>query len=734
MSNTTRWVGIVWIVIMIMMSFKSSGFAASWYDDYQNGLRAIGKQDYKTAIESFKSAIGKEPEPNARKRYGVDRTFGYYPYLYLGLSYLASGDIEAAHYYCDQAKQKGAAPEKELEKCLTITSQYVKFTPTPMLLPTSVPTLTPAPQPDSLPPVIQLLSNPPTETAQDSLNLQGFVTDDQGVELITIQREHLGLAWTFTQNTLNRQIEAFENPFILEPGRNTFMIAARDTTGQVSQKTFTVIRTQSVAGVAPTPIPQVPIPVPTPIPQPPRPMPTSTPRPPVAVPTAMPRPLSATPTPLTDTPPVITLISQAPKTTEQETLTIQGVATDDHGIAHVTVNLRKPGAKSLDIFTASMVQENFQADIPLELGQNEIVIEATDSAGQIGKHSLMITRTVSVKPQIDSVQPSATPGTLPRQGNLYAVIIGIGKYRDAKIPSLNYTVNDAQGLYDVLINPNYGGIPKDNIQLLLDQEATVANIKKAIGTWLRQQAKEDDTVMIYYSGHGAPEGKETYWVTYDADIEDLYATALSNNTIAELFDRIRSQRVITFLDSCYSAATVNRTKQTRDLLQDNLWEKFSGSGRVTISASDGKQLSLELDEYRHGVFTYYLLEGLQGQADKDRDGVIDVDEIWNYVKYQVREVSRSKGNLQDPMFQGSLTAGIPLTFDLETLRAKQAEYVLQRKLDTLKTLFTQQRISAPHYNCAFKMLMSGESDPFLAGLLSGTIDPVVFRESFTCKP
>ncbi len=355
--------------------------------------------------------------------------------------------------------------------------------------------------------------------------------------------------------------------------------------------------------------------------------------------------------------------------------------------------------------------------------------------------------TVTPKPekQQAELEPTVTPEpvevtyAVQRPENVYAVIIGIGDYQDERIPPLQYTENDAKGLYDVLTDPNYGGIPKDNIQLLLDEKATMTNIKTAIGRWLSQQAKADDMVIVYYSGHGAPEENDKYWVTYEADIDNLYATALSNNEIFNMLNRVRSNRMVTFLDSCYSAATVNKKNQTRGLLVDIPWEKFSGEGRVTISASDGKQLSLELESYGHGVFTYYLLEGLKGKADgaagTERDGVVEVEELWNYVKRHVTETARKQGNDQTPVFQGTLAARLPLTYDLDYLEEKrqQEQLEVREKQTKLQQLFEAGTIRADHFDCAFLMLEGGKTNGYLEGLLVDDISPKTFERLFKCE-
>lgn len=495
----------------------------------------------------------------------------------------------------------------------------------------------------------------------------------------------------------------------------------------IAQEMETVQRVLDELAATPTPALSTPTPMPliptaTPI------LPTPTPRP-LMVPTATPIQSAPTPTqpmdapkpekPL-DAPPTLRFLSEIPSETSQEILAIRGEARDAEGVVEIRVEVVNQGSSKgllLEMDDESsrgpQPQIAFDKEVPLALGNNTILVLVRDTAGQEQQETFHVTR----------IAPTQALTTAPA-GDVYAVIIGIGDYKDSRL-NLHYTVNDAQGLYDLLIDPNYGGVSEDHIQLLLNENATDRQIKGAIGKWLGQQAGEEDTVIIYYSGHGAPEGNETYWVTYNADIDDLYTTALSNNDIADMLGRIQAKRVITFLDSCYSAATVHRQDRTRSAATEIPWEKFTGTGRVVISASDGKQESLELDEYQHGVFTYYLLEGLRGKADSNNDYVVDVDEIWDYVKYQVTDTARRAGNTQTPVFQGAITAGIPLTIN-------QAGMTQKQHITQLKLLFEQGNLSPEHFACAYQMLSNHETNPYLEGLLSGKLSPEIFKTFFTC--
>ena len=213
----------------------------------------------------------------------------------------------------------------------------------------------------------------------------------------------------------------------------------------------------------------------------------------------------------------------------------------------------------------------------------------------------------------------------------------------------------------VLVSEKYGFSLKDNVKMLINEEASTQNIKKIFGTWLKQKVKEDDSVIIYFAGHGASEAKRTYWVTYDSDIENLYETAIGNDSISKMLNSIESKTLIVFLDSCYSAATINRGWHTRSLIEKNPFEEFKGEGRVVITSSNGKQLSLEIQEYGHGVFTYFLIQGLIGKADQDIDGYVTLDEIWDYVKSNVQNTAKKFGIHQTPIIDGRHSSGILLS-------------------------------------------------------------------------
>ena len=304
---------------------------------------------------------------------------------------------------------------------------------------------------------------------------------------------------------------------------------------------------------------------------------------------------------------------------------------------------------------------NFSKNWFLHIGRNKINIIACDIYLNSAKISFEVDKQIETKINVSAISPNMTPEKSNDAPQRYAIVIGIGNYKDRKIPPLHYTVADAQGMYNVLTNEKYGFLSKENVKILINEEASTQNINKTFGTWLKKNVKANDFVIIYFAGHGAPEAGSTYWVTYDSDIEDLYGTAISNDSISKMLNRIESKTMIVFLDSCYSAATVNRGWHTRSLIEKDPFEEFKGEGRVVITSSNGKQLSLEIQEYGHGVFTYYLIQGLIGKADQDLDGYITLDEIWDYVKFNVNQTAKKYGIHQTPIIDGRHSSGILLS-------------------------------------------------------------------------
>lgn len=226
-----------------------------------------------------------------------------------------------------------------------------------------------------------------------------------------------------------------------------------------------------------------------------------------------------------------------------------------------------------------------------------------------------------------------------KQPNAYAVVIGISQYREEVIPKVAYAVKDAQAVASLL--ETQGGIPKTHIRLLTDSKAT-GNDLRSVGDWLRMRVKPDSTVYVYYAGHGTPNPQtgEAYLVPWDGHpdypsglypLKDLYAT----------LNALPTKDVIVMLDSCFSGAAGRSVlaKDTRPMVI-SMENPLLASGKVIVlAASTGNQVSSDYARGEHGLFTHYLLAGLNGEADADHDGIVTLKEIFPYVHDSVAQAA-----------------------------------------------------------------------------------------------
>ena len=339
---------------------------------------------------------------------------------------------------------------------------------------------------------------------------------------------------------------------------------------------------------------------------------------------------------------------------ESPNILLHFIAVDDKGISKIDVSLNGNPVKlghhrGIKIVSAEgkiSKTIDIAEKLNLEYGQNILAVSVTDTDGISQAESLKIIR-------------------VKERGDIWAIVIGINQYQNAR--NLKYAINDAQAFRDYL--KDYVGISDERIFYLADQDATKTKIESLLGTTIKRKASKDDTVIIFYAGHGAVEpdplnqdgdGFEKYLLPHDADLEDLYSTSISMNDIRTIFMRIRADRLIFIADTCYSGASGGRTlmaTKTRANLSDKFYERISkGKGRVIISSCSANEISKEDDNLKHGIFSYYLLKGLKGQADQDRDGIITVSEVFSYLS---RKVPQASDQDQHPVKKGE-TEGEPV--------------------------------------------------------------------------
>lgn len=246
---------------------------------------------------------------------------------------------------------------------------------------------------------------------------------------------------------------------------------------------------------------------------------------------------------------------------------------------------------------------------------------------------------------------SAAPSQ-PENFNRWAIIVGISKYQDASL-NLQYADRDAEKLYQLLRTPSGGHFQEDFICKLTNKAATTGNIVRALRAFLKKPARED-LVIIYFACHGAPDPERpenVYILTHDTNPADIAGTALPVGDINRaLRDTLHSEKVIILADTCHSAAIGggirSRAIDESTALINRYLQDISTArgGTALLTSAEAREVSFEDKKWGggHGVFTYYLLQGLKGEADVNNNGFVTVGELFEYVRENVKHATNHK--------------------------------------------------------------------------------------------
>jgi len=358
-------------------------------------------------------------------------------------------------------------------------------------------------------------------------------------------------------------------------------------------------------------------------------------------------------------------------TQDDRTELVIRVEDPDSKLAEVSVQLAA-GTRALAVVpvesTPGAAEPGMEGDvrivkrsIDLAEGANLVKATAADDQGLTATQSIAITRTPR--------------GPAPASGQRFAVVIGISEYKDSRIPGLRYAAADAKGFNDWLVDPQGGGYAPNRVKLLLDKDATAARIREALFTWGKEPLAED-FLLIYFAGHGSPESPETsenlFLLPHDAEYDKIASTGFPMWDIETALRRfIKAKKVVVIADACHAGGVGSPfLREARDpvrnleVVSGRLTEGLQALSKVSdgvavLTASGAKQLSREGQEWGggHGVFTYYLLKGLRGDADYTKDGKVTLGELISYVSEHVR---RETKNAQSPEVAGKYDPALTL--------------------------------------------------------------------------
>ena len=326
---------------------------------------------------------------------------------------------------------------------------------------------------------------------------------------------------------------------------------------------------------------------------------------------------------------------------------LAGKITDENNIASVkidntSVTLDKKG--------------NFEIALYVPLDGSKVSIEAIDKFANKTSRTIVISREQQESGEQIVKLPSLNPTKIDAKTNpdALALIVGITNYKN--IPISIYADKDAKLFADYAYRSL--GISRDKTKLLVNDSANYIEIKKSLKRWLKNEIVADKSdVYVFFAGHGlvSDNQKDLYLIPYDGETSLLTDTAFKRSNLFSLIEEANPGSITAFFDTCYSGLTRQNEMLVADARPIKIVadETSLPSNVNLISAASNNEIASSLEGAEHGMFSYYLMEGLGGNADLDQNKNITVGELHEYVKNRVKEKAAKLGRNQNPQVSGN---------------------------------------------------------------------------------
>ena len=339
--------------------------------------------------------------------------------------------------------------------------------------------------------------------------------------------------------------------------------------------------------------------------------------------------------------------------TEEASVIIRGKTSDSEGIAFVEIDGKNANLKA---------DGTFMTRTRLKFGKNKIHIRSTDINDNIKSKEFFVIRDEFI--DTDEFSDVDFP---PETGNInsngIAVVFGVEEYEYA--PAVPYAFNDADIFREYLVTTF--GLRRENIYFKTNDRATKGEFEKAFSEngWLANRSNDLTDVFVYYAGHGAPDmkSKDTYLIPHDID-PNYASTGYSLDEFYTNMSKMNARSITVILDACFSGGT----RDNKSLFADSRPVFISIKAgiipaNVTVfSAALGNEISSGYKQKNHGIFTYFYLKGLNGEADLDKDKKITVTEMQNYLSENVSLQARKMGREQHPQLLGAQAKRVLLEY------------------------------------------------------------------------
>ena len=280
-------------------------------------------------------------------------------------------------------------------------------------------------------------------------------------------------------------------------------------------------------------------------------------------------------------------------------------------------------------------------------------IVAKDVYGSTAKRTITVNRTtVESKNKFAVLDPSLIKRKPERDA--VAIIIGIADYKN--LPKVDFSNDDARVFYDYAMRAL--GIKPENIKLLIDSDAEQVEILRTFRNWLPSKVRPTTDVYVFYSGHGLPtaDGQSIYLIPPRAAKDFIEDTAIPFSKINAALQSAKPKSVTMILDAYYSGQsrsgeTLVASARPVTLKTEN---RLFPENFIVMTASQSDQISSSNPHLKHGIFSYYLMKGMEGDADSNRDGKITLGEMQAYLVENVGRHAGMMSRKQEPQLVGDV--------------------------------------------------------------------------------
>ncbi len=343
-------------------------------------------------------------------------------------------------------------------------------------------------------------------------------------------------------------------------------------------------------------------------------------------------------------PPVITIVSPSEGSTfAADSLTLNYNLRSPSGLAVSGVSALVDGRPLFSMKSRIQLSasEDTESELTLPgLPQRDLTLSLVARAGTIES----VPASIRLKYKGAAPEP-ASPKESGHTVSLYALVVGVAKFKDPAVNPLGWAAKDARD-FAAALKTQTRLYRKIEVKLLTDEDADNGAIIDGL-TWLNRQVGQGDVGVVFLAGHGvtSPAG-DYYYVPYNARLEEVEGQPMptrgSSVPDAEISRTLKqlAGNALFFFDTCHSgkAAGVTFRGGTQDY--SKLINEIAGSANaIVLASSTGAELSMERDDWQQGAFTKALLEGIGGKASRYTPGIVTIDELNLYVKERVKELT-----------------------------------------------------------------------------------------------